>query len=95
MGVLDMAKMIRKAQQTKGVMKKVTAAGRSRSQRTAILLNGLNDIEEIEFSEELMQNCDAKLLEREVIEAFKDAKKNLEKELAQTMDMDSIRDMLS
>lgn len=95
MGVLDVAKMVRKAQQTKGLMKKVTAAGRSRSQRTAILLNGLNDIEEIDFAPEVLENRDGKEVEREVIEAFKDAKKNLEKELAQTMDMDSIRDMLS
>lgn len=95
MGVLDMAKMVRKAQQTRSQMKKITAAGRSKSEMTAVLINGLNDIEEIEFAPELFEDISPKTLEKEVIEAFKDAKKNLEKALAETMDMDSIRDLLS
>ena len=95
MGVLNAAKMLRKAQQAKTSMKAITVAGKSRSGLTALLLNGLNEILELEFSDELMQNVKKERLEREVIEAYADAKKELEKQLAANMDLDSIRDMLS
>ncbi len=90
-----MAKMLRKAQQARSSMQKITATGVSKSGMTAILLNGLNDIEEIEFKPELLTNLTTEVLATEVKEAYKDAKKNLEKSLASTMDIDSIRDMLS
>lgn len=90
-----MAKMARKAQQTRSAMKKVTAAGRSKSGLTAILLNGLNDIEEIEFDPSLGERCDLNEIAREVKDAFQDAKKALEKVLAESMDVDSLRDLLS
>lgn len=90
-----MAKMARKAQQTRSAMKKVTAAGRSKSGLTIVLLNGLNDMEEIEFDPSLADDCDLDTLAREVKEAFQDAKKALEKVLAESMDVDSLRDLLS
>lgn len=94
-----MAKMIRKAQQTRKTMSKIMAAGKSKSQNTTILLNGLTEIEDIEFGDLLFADGNKEALKqqikKEVIEAFKDAKKNLETQLSQSMDLDSIRDMLS
>lgn len=96
MGVFDMAKMVRKAQQTKSKMSKITAVGKSKSGHTTLMLNGLNDIEDIEFSEELIAKCPGKdELKNEVVQAFKAAKKNLETQLSQNIDLDSLRDMLS
>lgn len=93
---MDMAKMVRKAQQTRSSMKKVQAAGKSKSGLTAVLLNGLNDIEEIEFADELFESCpDKKTITKEVKEAYADAKKVLEQQLAQNMSLDNLRDLLS
>lgn len=95
MGVMDTLKMVRKAQQAKNQMSEIEVAGRSKSGLTALLLNGLSEIVEISFDDELFTNIDASRLESEVIEAFEDAKKQLEKEMAKNMDMDSLRDLLS
>ena len=94
MGILNSAKMLRKAQQAKSSMKSIAVAGKSKSGMTALLLNGLNEIQEIEFADELMNDLNKQKLVREIIEAFSDAKHELEKQLAATMDMDSIREML-
>jgi DNA-binding protein YbaB len=93
MGIIDTAKMLRKAQQAKAAMSKIVVAGRSKSGLTAILLNGINEIVEIHFEDELLQDVDGATLGREVIEAFNDARKQLETEMASSMDMSSIRDM--
>ncbi len=92
---MDTMKVARKAQQARSEMSKLSVAGQSRSGGVAMLLNGLNEIEEISFSDELLSDVSAEKLEKEVIEAYDTARKALEKELAGTMDMDSIRDMFS
>lgn len=94
MSVLDTAKLIRKAQQAKTSMKKVQAAGKSKSGLVAILINGLNEILEVSIDDSLCQNGSCATLSKEIIEAHDDARKELEKEMASSMDMDSIRDML-
>lgn len=99
MGVIDTGKMILKARKAQAQLKKTTAAGISKSGTVAVLLNGLNEIEEVSLSlpEEVVQTLGEKYvssLEQDIIEAMKAAKKELESQLAQNMDMDSIREML-
>ncbi len=107
MGIMDTGKMIMKARKAQAQMKKTTAAGQSKSGKTAVLINGLNEIEEISFDfwerddegniiEDTMTVDDGFFddLEKEVIQAFAAAKKELESKLQETMDLDSIRDML-
>lgn len=91
----NVLKLIQKAQQAKGRMKKVTAAGRSKDGSVAVLLNGLNEIEEISISPELIAKNSSKAVENAVVEAYNDARKQLEKVMAQSMNMDEMRDMLS
>jgi DNA-binding protein YbaB len=95
MGVLNAAKMLRKAQQAKSSMKAISVAGRSKSGLTALLLNGLHEIIEMEFADEMFQDLNKEKLEREVMQAYNDAKQQLEKQLASNMDMDSLREMLA
>jgi DNA-binding protein YbaB len=96
MGIIDTAKMMRKAQQARSQMKGISVVGRSKSGLTALLLNGLNEIEEIEYAEEMdITKMTKKALAKEVIEAFNDARKNLEKELASNFDLNSISDMFN
>jgi len=91
---MDTLKMARKAQQAKSQMAEIEVAGKSKSGMTALLLNGLSEILEISFDDELIKNPDANRLEEEVIQAFEDAKGQLEKEMAKNMDIDSLRNML-
>lgn len=95
MGMMDTAKMVRKAMQAKSQMQKITAVGRSKSGKTAVLINGLNDVLELEIDPTLISNQNVNEVEIDVIEAFKDARKNLEKTMADGLNMEDIRDMLS
>lgn len=91
--------MLMKARQTQKQMKKMTAAGQSKSGATAILVNGLHEIEEVEFDfdQETMDRVGEdflKKLKKEFMEAYQSARKELESQMSQNMDLDSIRDML-
>jgi DNA-binding protein YbaB len=99
MGIIDSGKMLMKARKAQAQMKQTQAAGSSKSAKTAVLINGLGEIEEIEFNfpeeiVELVGEAFFKDLTKEVIQAYNAAKKELESKLAQNMDMDSIKDML-
>ncbi len=95
MGLVDTAKMIKKARDAQSQMKKITVAGQSRSGLTAVLINALQEVSEVEFDTELVSRADSKELSKEVMEAMNDARKQLEKELSSNMDLNSIKDMLS
>jgi DNA-binding protein YbaB len=99
MSIVDTGRMIMKARKAQSQLKQTSAAGVSKSEKTAILVNGLGEIEEIAFTfpEEVVAKVGEKFfaeLEKEIIQAYKAAKKALETKLAEDMDMDSIRDML-
>ncbi len=95
MGLVDTAKMIKKARDAQSQMKKITVAGQSKSGLTAVLINALQEVLEVQLDEELVKRADANELANEVKEAMNDARKQLEKELSSNMDLNSIRDMLS
>lgn len=95
MGLVDTAKMIKKARDAQSQMKKITVAGQSKSGLTAVLINALQEVLEVQLDEELVKRADAAELSNEVKEAMNDARKQLEKELSSNMDLNSIRDMLS
>ena len=95
MGLVDTAKMIKKARDAQSQMKKITVAGQSKSGLTAVLINALQEVLEVQLDEELVKRADAAELSNEVKEAMNDSRKQLEKELSSNMDLNSIRDMLS
>jgi len=95
MGLVDTAKMIKKARDAQSQMKKITVAGQSKSGLTAVLINALQEVLEVQLDEELVKRANATELANEVKEAMNDARKQLEKELSSNMDLNSIRDMLS
>lgn len=104
MGVTDIPKAIYKAQQAKKKMSQLQAA--SRDGVVSILLNGLNEIEEVEISAELIMEMfpaldakDAKKLADElsknIKKSFADAKKQIEKQLIESTNMDDLKELLS
>lgn len=94
MGLIDTAKMIRKAQQARSQMSKIQVVGKSKSGNLAILVNGLTEITDVQVEQGLLANLDAKSLRKEIMEAYEDARKQLEQSMRQNMSMDSLKDLL-
>jgi len=104
MGVFDAPKALYKAQQAKNQMKKVEAA--SKEGAVAVLLNGLNEITEVEMDiEELGSYTNDKLsemelnqlankLSKDVKKAVASAKKELEKELVKNTNIEDLKGLL-
>lgn len=94
MGIIDTAKMIRKAQQAKSQMGKIEVIGRSKSGNLSILMNGLTEIVEVNVEEAIMVGLTTKQLQKEIKEAYSDARKQLELAMRNNMSMDSLKDLL-
>lgn len=105
MGLMDNVSMMRKAMQAKNRMKNIQAAGQS--DPVSVLLNGLNDVVEVEIDkdgflrllegasvDEATLNKIIKKLKESIKTAMNDAKKQLEKELVSSTNMDELRSML-
>jgi len=105
MGVLDIPKMIAKAREAQNRAKKIQAAGQHGS--ASMLVNGLIDWVEDEVSvDAVMQkaniSADQKALVEKVVKitredlrlSFEDAKKQLQKKMQETMNVDDIKDLL-
>jgi DNA-binding protein YbaB len=94
MGIIDTAKMMRKAQKARSQMSKILVVGKSRSGNLAMLLNGLTEIVEVKCEDSLFESLNAKKLQQEIMEAYNDGRKNLEAEMRKQMSLDSLKDML-
>lgn len=104
MGVFDTAKLINKARKAKKRMEQIEVVGVDAGAMMRVLINGLGDLVDVDLDLETLKNSlgedfsdDSRLkevLENGIREAFKDAKKNLEKELAST-NLEDLKDLLS
>lgn len=106
----NMGSMLKKAPKLMQMQKKIKslkAAGTSKSGNSAILINGSMDLQNVDVKDLLVDaGVDEKQaeslqskIESEVLEAYKDAKKQMEKDLQSQMDelgidQDSIGQML-
>lgn len=99
MGMLDVPKALYKAQQAKKRMEKIRAAGAEGA--VSVLMNGLGEIEEVEIDRalfaELIQkdsNDAASTLEDQIKKAIAKAKKELEKQLMSSTDLNDLKSLL-
>ncbi len=105
MGVLDIPKMIAKAREAQNRAKKIEAAGKHGS--ASILVNGLIDWVEDEINlDAVMQKANVseenRVLAEKIVKtvredlrlSFEDAKKQLQKKMQETMNVDDIKDLL-
>lgn len=100
---MDVPKALYKAQQAKGKMSKIQAAGKNGA--VAVLLNGLSEVKEVEISidelRELLGDSvseqDLKIIAKQLSKQFKkaleDAKKALEKEMMNSADLDELKNL--
>ncbi len=102
MGVLDFPKAMYKAQQAKKKMSKIEVAGQDGA--VSVLMNGLNEIVEVEIDSDVLTDNDMisrdelerilKKLAEQFRKANADAKKQLEKEMMNSANLDDIKEML-
>ncbi|MEO6729347.1 MAG: hypothetical protein ABIM99_05465 [Candidatus Dojkabacteria bacterium] len=104
MGLFDTAKMMQKAMKARNSMSSIKAVGKGGS--LAIIIDGLYATKKAEVSRpelkaELSTDDDklvekvARLIEKNVMKANEDARKQLESELRQNTSMDQLKDMFS
>lgn len=90
----DLYKLQKEAREMQKKMKKIRVTGMSDDELVSITLNGTQDIEEIELSDEIMGEDNKKNLIKGIKQAMKDAQKKLQKEMMKDMDMSQIKNML-
>ena len=85
---LEAKKMQRKLRE-----KKIT--GESKDKMLKITMNGAQEFEDIQIDENLMDIDMIDRFKKDMSEAFKDYQKKLQKEMAQDIDLDKIKGLLS
>ena len=82
-----------KKMQSKLIEKKIT--GESKDKMLKITMNGAQEFEDIQIDESLMDIDMIDRFKKDMSEAFKDYQKKLQKEMAQDIDLDKIKGLLS
>lgn len=89
----DMAKMVRNYQKTQNKLKKMQVAGMSKDETVGVLIDGTMNIVEVEVQDEAME-LTANKMSSNFMEAFKSAKKELEKQMREQTSTDDLKEML-
>lgn len=90
----DLYKMQREAKAMQKKMKQVNVIGYSKDEMVEVKINGINEVEDVNINADLLVPAKKQILEKAIIEAFKDSTKKLQKELLKDMDMDKMKSML-
>ncbi|KKQ35095.1 MAG: hypothetical protein US52_C0036G0013 [candidate division WS6 bacterium GW2011_GWA2_37_6] len=90
----ELYKLQKEARRMQKEMKKLRVEGLSKDQKVKIVLNGLQNIEDIEIIDELLDPNRKKDLINAIQQAHKDASKEVQKEMAKGMDLDKMKSML-
>lgn len=89
----DAYSMQKEARAMQKKMKQITVEGVSDDELVKVVINGLQDITDIEIHDELMTPENKKELVKGIKDAMKSAQKNLQKEMMKDFDMDSLKNM--
>jgi DNA-binding YbaB/EbfC family protein len=90
----ELYKLQKEARKMQKEMKKLSVEGYSKDEKVRIVLNGLQEIEDIEIDESLLSAGNARILVNAIKEAHRDASKEVQKEMAKGMDLDKMKSML-
>ncbi|MCX8035385.1 MAG: YbaB/EbfC family nucleoid-associated protein [Candidatus Dojkabacteria bacterium] len=91
--IKDIYKMQQNAKKMQEQMKNVLVVGKSKKEELEVTINGLHELVSLKISNDDVLK-DKTLLEKCLKDSMSEAQKQLQKELAKGMDMDSIRKML-
>ena len=87
----DIMKLRSEAKKMQEQMKQVMATGESKKGLIKVTLNGAQELVDININDELF--TDKVELKKHMKDAFSDAQKKIQKEMAKGMDLDKIRGM--
>jgi len=90
--VKDIYKLQREAKKMQEEMKKVLVTGESKRGLVKVTMNGAQELVDLNFSDDIMG--DKVELKKHIKDAYADAQKKLQKEMAKGMDMDKLKGML-
>ena len=90
----DIYKLQKEAREMQKKMKEVKIVGISDDEDVKIYMNGLQEVDTMEISDELLSVDNKKQLIKEIKGAMKDAQKKLQKELSKDMDISQLKNML-
>lgn len=98
MGMFDQLKDVyqlqKEAKEMQKKMKAITIDAYSDNEGVRIVMNGLQEIEDIEIDDELLSVENKRRLIKEFKEALKSGQKKLQKELSKGMDLSQLKNML-
>jgi DNA-binding YbaB/EbfC family protein len=95
--MLNPRELIRMQQEAKKMQNKLREkkiTGESKDGRVKIFMNGAQEFEDIWVDEDLMDSDDMDRFKKDMKEAFKSYQKNLQREMAQDMDLDQLKSIL-
>jgi DNA-binding protein YbaB len=90
----DIYAMQKEARAMQKQMKQLRVSGNSEDELVQIVMNGVQELEEINIHDELLGIDSKSDLVRSLKQAWKDAQKNLQKEMMKDFDLDKIKGML-
>lgn len=90
--VKDVYKLKKEAEKMQEKMKKILAIGESKKSLVKLTLNGAQELVDINFDDQILG--DKVELKKHIKDAYGDAQKKLQKEMAKGMDMDKLKEML-
>lgn len=85
---------IQEAKKMEGQMKSQKYVGSSKSSKVTVEINGLQQLVDIQISDDLCNPLLKDKLQKEIIEAMEDARKTFEKNMMQDMDLGKLKEML-
>jgi DNA-binding YbaB/EbfC family protein len=89
--VKDVYKLQREAKKMQEEMKQVLVTGESKKSLVKVTLNGVQELIDLSFDDQIMD--DKVELKKHIKDAYADAQKKLQKEMAKGMDMDKLKNM--
>ena len=91
----ELIKMQMEAKKMQNKLREKKITGESKDKMLKITMNGAQEFEDIQIDENLMDIDMIDRFKKDMSEAFKDYQKKLQKEMAQDIDLDKIKGLLS
>ena len=91
----ELIKMQMEAKKMQNKLREKKITGESKDKMLRITMNGAQEFEDIQIDESLMDIDMIDRFKKDMREAFKDYQKKLQKEMAQDIDLDKIKGLLT
>jgi DNA-binding YbaB/EbfC family protein len=91
--IKEMLKMQNEARKIQKQLKEQKIVGESKDGLLKIYMNAAQEFEDIEIDPDIFDSNDVENFKKRMKEAFKDYQKKLQRQMAQSMDVDALKNM--